>query len=73
MILVEAQLSFQEYLVLLSHEERMLQLMNRQVLTDVNSQKEQVLRRRLVVGQSHPGYRRTGDHNIQPVKADGRS
>lgn len=44
-MLAEAQLSFQEYFVLLSHEERMLQVMDRQVLTDVNSQKEQVLNR----------------------------
>lgn len=42
-VLAEAQSSFQEYSALLSHEERTLQIMDRQGLTDVNGQKEQVL------------------------------
>jgi len=42
-MLAEAQFSFQEYFSLLSHEERTLRVMDRQGLTDVNSQKEQVL------------------------------
>jgi len=42
-ILAEAQSSFQVYASLLSHEERTLRIMDRQGLTDVNSQKEQVL------------------------------
>ncbi|MDH4194186.1 MAG: flagellar protein FlgN [Nitrospirota bacterium] len=42
-LLAEAQSLFQEYVSLLSHEERTLRIMDRQGLTDVNSQKEQVL------------------------------
>ncbi len=42
-MLAEAQSSFQEYFSLLSHEERTLRIMDRQGLTDVNSQKEQAL------------------------------
>ncbi len=44
-ILAEAQSSFQEYIALLAHEERTLRMMDRQGLTDVNDQKEQVLNR----------------------------
>jgi hypothetical protein len=44
-MLAEAQSSYQEYIALLSHEERTLRIMDRQGLTDVNGQKEQVLNR----------------------------
>ena len=43
MLLSEAQSSFQRFIVLLSDEERTLRNMDRQGLTDVNGQKEQVL------------------------------
>ena len=42
-MLAEAQSSFQEYFSLLSREERILRVMDRQGLTAVNSQKEHVL------------------------------
>jgi hypothetical protein len=42
-ILEEAQSSFQQYFSLLSHEEHTLRTMDPKGLTDVNSQKEQVL------------------------------
>ncbi len=45
LLLADTQSSFQEYIVLLSHEERTLRIMDRQGLTDVNGQKEQVLNR----------------------------
>jgi hypothetical protein len=42
-MLTEAQSAFQRYVGLLAHEERTLRIMDRQGLTEVNNQKEQVL------------------------------
>jgi hypothetical protein len=42
-MLTEAQSLFQRYVGLLAHEERTLRIMDRQGLTEVNNQKEQVL------------------------------
>jgi len=42
-MLTQAQSSFQCYIGLLAHEERNLRIMDRQGLTEVNDQKEQVL------------------------------
>jgi hypothetical protein len=50
-VLAEAHSLFQEFLGLLSHEERYLRMLNRHELSDVNSKKEHVLNAMLRIEQ----------------------